>query len=128
MWDTLEKILTVIGVAGAVYSAWSWYSFRRREKVLSQPVRIRLVQAVTGSPILELPYQPPRRQIIRAEVLGFLGMVSGQPRFTIAFLNSPDFFNRLADIADGSASVLEIRVTPEEQAVFTPASEDVRRS
>lgn len=128
MWDTLDKIMTAVGMFGALYSAGAWFLYRRREKRLNEPVTIRLVQAATGTLLLELPYKPPRRQIVRGEVLGFLGMVGGRERFDLAFLKSPDFFNRLADIADSTSSLLEIKVAPDELAIFQPDSASVRHS
>ena len=122
MWEHLDKFLTVIGVLGALYSAGNWWSYRRREKKLSAHVIIRLVQAVTGSVLYELPYQPQRRFITRAEVLGFLGMVSGGRRFDIAFISTPDFLQRIEDVFTGHLSVLDIKVTAEEFAPFNPAT------
>ncbi|MBP7951806.1 MAG: hypothetical protein KA004_19345 [Verrucomicrobiales bacterium] len=119
-WDTLDKIGTLVGLLaflGTAYSAWRWWRHQRREKVLDMPIPIRLVDGESGRTLLELPHQPPRRNVTRAEVLGLLGMIpSRQQRFDWRHLHSPQFMTQLNEVYRGRRGELSIPVTAAEFA------------
>ncbi len=86
-------------------------------KALHEPVPVRLVDAESGRLLLELPHQPPRRTVTRAEVLGLLGMIpSRQQRFDWGWLHDAQFMRHLEEVHRGHRHVLEIPVTAEEYA------------
>lgn len=119
-WQLLDRIAIVAGLLaflGTAYSAFKWWQHQRRQHELEKPVPIKLVDAKSGRVLLELPHQPPRRSVTRAEVLGLLGMIpSRQQRFDWAWLHDARFMHHLEAVHRGQRHVLEIPVTPEEFA------------
>ena len=130
MWDFLDKLAILTGLvafAGTAYSAFKWWQHQRRQRELEVPVPVRLVSALGGSLLYELPFQPPRRTVTRAEVLGLLGMIpSTEPgrRYEWEWLHQPEFMRDLEEIYQGKRQVLEIHLNEAEFAqvrVGTPA-------
>ncbi len=119
-WLLLDRLGIVCGILaflGTGYSAFRWWRHQRREKELHEPVPVRLVDAESGRLLLELPHQPPRRTVTRAEVLGLLGMIpSRQQRFDWGWLHDAQFMRHLEEVHRGHRHVLEIPVTAEEYA------------
>ena len=119
-WLLLDRIGIACGIlafVGAAYSAIMWMRQHRRERRLREPVPIRLISAEDGRRLHELPFQPPRRIVTRAEVLGLLGMIpSRQQRFDWAWLHDEQFMRHLEEVHMGQRQVLEIPVTAEEFA------------
>ena len=121
-WQFLDRLGIILGLlafVGTGYSALMWVRHFRRERQLAEPVVIRLVDAVSGAARYELPYQPPRRTVTRAEVLGLLGMIpSAQSgaRFEWAWLHTCDFMAQLEDVYLARRDVLDIALTPGEFA------------
>ena len=125
-WLIIDRIATICGLIaflGTAYSAYQWWRHLRREKTLRQPVCIHLVRKCNGDLLYVLPFQPPRRLITRAEVLGLLGMIPSAEagkRFEWAWLHQPEFMNHLEEIHLGLRDVLEIRITDAEFAQIAP--------
>lgn len=119
-WQNLDRIAIVTGLLaflGTAYSAFRWWQHQRRQKELETPVPIRLMSAENRRLLLELPHQPPRRIVTRAEVLGLLGMIpSRQQRFDWAWLHDARFMRHLEEVHRGQRDVLEISLTAEEFA------------
>lgn len=117
-WLFLDRFSIVCGLlafVGTGYSACMWMRHQRREKTLRDLVPVHLVSADDGRILYRLPYQPPRRLVTRAEVLGLLGMIpSRQQRFDWGHLHSTDFMRHLDEIHQASRHSLEIPVSIEE--------------
>lgn len=127
----LENTLTILGSAGAIYSGWSWFMARRRNRILDQPVTIRLVSIVDGRELFVLPYSPARRTLTRAELLGLLGMIpSGQKRYDWKSLIEPQFFQSIEDTLQGKCATIDISLSEEEfrQLDLQPSPEPPRPS
>lgn len=128
LWLTIDRIATFCGLLafiGTAYSAYQWWRHLRRERQLQQPVAIRLVALEGGTQLYVLPFQPPRRIVTRAEVLGLLGMIPSAEagkRFEWAWLHEPEFMRQLEEIHLGQRQELHIPVTEAEfaQLVTTP--------
>lgn len=117
----LESLLTILGSVGAIYSGWSWWKQRRRERLLDQPVSIRLWNcSESEEPFKVLDIKPARRDISRNEVLGLVGMIpiKGGKRFTCAYSAKQEFIDQLDRAFEGSADKIDLFFTPEEQAAF----------
>jgi len=122
-WQILDRLtiaFSLLGMVGALYSAFQWWVHVRREKVMSQPIAIRLVDAANpGHLFYQLPYTPPRSMVTRSEVMGLLGMIPSAEegkRFEWAWLHQPDFIDRLSEIHHARLHSLEIPLTAAEQA------------
>ena len=119
-WQILDRIGIVCGIfafAGTTYSAFRWWQHQRRQKELETPVSIRLMSVENRRLLLELPHQPPRRSVTRAEVLGLLGMIpSRQQRFDWGWLHDARFMRHPEEVHRGKIHALEIPVTDEEFA------------
>jgi|GEM_PF-3119522 len=117
--DRIGMICGIVAFLGATYSALQWWRHLRREKQLGQPVPIRLTTEDGNTIRYQLPYQPPRRLITRAEVLGLLGMIPSAEagkRFEWVWLHQPEFMQVLEEIHLGRKDALEIRITDAEVA------------
>ena len=118
-WPLLDRIGIVCGILafiGSAYSAGMWVRHHLRERKLREPVPVRILCAENGHRY-ELPFQPPRRIVTRAEILGLLGMIpSRQQRFDWAWLHDEQFMRHLEEVHMGQRQVLEIPVTAEEFA------------
>lgn len=116
----LNDALVITGSVGAIYSAWNWWQQRKREKRLDETVTIRLCDDVSETRFHSLGVRPVRRNITRAEVLGFVGMVPthrGQ-RFTCAYTSTQEFIDQIELVFDGESDVIELFFTEAEKAVF----------
>jgi hypothetical protein len=118
IWLILDRVGIIAGLLaflGTTYSAFRWWKHQRRQKELEAPISIQLIDATTTRILLILPYQPPRRSITRAEVLGVLGMIpSRQQRFDWAWLHEARFMQQLEEVHRGERHVLEIPITESE--------------
>ena len=119
----LSNVLVITGSLGAIYSGWSWWRQRRREKALDQPVTIRLCEKDSGLPFHTLGIRPARRTIVRSEVMGLVGMVRGQPRFACAYTASQEFIDQVARVFDGDSDVLDLFFTEPEKSAFQRPTE-----
>ena len=118
--DRLTIVFSILGMVGALYSAFQWWVHLRREKVMSQPIAIRLVDAANpGHLFYQLPYTPPRSIVTRSEIMGLLGMIPSADagkRFEWAWLHTPEFMKHLDDINHGKRHSLDIPLIPAELA------------
>ena len=117
-WQILDRATIVTGILaflGTAYSAFRWWQHQRRQRELEKAVPIRLIREDGRE--YPLPYEPPRRTVTRAEVLGLLGMIpSRQQRFDWAWLHDARFMQHLDEIHRGSRDTLQIPVTMAEFA------------
>jgi hypothetical protein len=120
MWETLDKLGTILGLlafVGTAYSALKWWQHQRREKVLAHRIPIRLTAMEDGKILYEFPFQPPRRTVTRAEVMGLFGAIPSAEagkRFEWGWPHRPEFMLHLEEIHRGSRHTLEIPLTAEE--------------
>jgi len=98
----------LIGVLGAIFATLAWVNTRRiryetkKEKDRqNQKINIILKNYDTGKTIT-LPVKTSRAEFSRAEILGRLGMVNQKERFSVAYLNTKEFFQQLEQVRTGS--------------------------
>jgi len=121
-WQSLDRLGTIFGLLafmGAAYSALKWWQHQRREKVLAHRIPIRLISTNDGALRYEFPFQPPRRTVTRAEVMGLFGAIPSAEagkRFEWAWPHRPEFMQHLEEVHRGHRHVLEIPLTEEEFA------------
>lgn len=117
-WLLLDRIGIVTGLLaflGTTFSASMWLRQILRERKMREPVPIRIV--VEDGRRYELPIQPPRRIVTRAEVLGLLGMIpSRQLRFDWKYFLDAPFLQHVEEVYRGKRDALEISLTAEEFA------------
>jgi len=124
--DWINLAGAIASILGAIFALMAWVKARLVQKRLeSEQARQNKKVTVTlqhGSQKLELPVELRRAELTRAEILGRLGMIpmknKGQ-RFSLGFLNTPEFLKQLNQImnSDGDA-VLAIPCTKEEYEQF----------
>ncbi|HKJ39845.1 MAG TPA: hypothetical protein VJ972_13790 [Anaerolineales bacterium] len=118
----------VIGVLGGMFAFFAWVQASRiRKDVASerqrQDAQIKVILR-HGSETYQLPVSLRRAELTRAELLGRLGMIpikkddegKEQKRFSIAYFNSKEFFERLNEIILGSGS--DVLIIPCQDAEF----------
>ena len=116
----------VIGIAGAVFAFLAWLvSLNTARKAKLEEKRQNkkiLVQLRSGSSYFDLLVPLRRSELTRAEVLGRVGMLplkDPSKRFSIRYLNSPEFLKRLNEIIGGDGSpTLEISCDLQELQQF----------
>lgn len=120
IWLILDRTSIFTGLLaflGTIFSVGMWLRQIFRERTLRQAIPIRLVSEDGVTLRYELPYQPVRRVITRAEVLGLLGMIpSKQQRFDWGWLHDPKFMKHLEEIHQGQRSSLDIPISEKEAA------------
>lgn len=121
-WQTFEQTGIVIGfvsgfvgIISAVFAVLAWNKGRMIRETMNQDLRrnaenIRLILVRDGDREEHvLGYRPRRDQATRAEILGILGMYSGEARFEssrlVPILESGDFDRMI------SGSTNELRFT-----------------
>jgi hypothetical protein len=121
-WQAFEQTVTVIGfissfvgIVSAVFAVLAWNKSRMIRDTMNQDLRrnaenIRLILVREGDRQEHvLGYRPRRDQATRAEILGILGMYSGESRFEssrlVPILESGDFDRMI------SGSTNELRFT-----------------
>lgn len=100
MWDTIDKLATIIGLISVVIAAWSAWKLRRETKRQWQKENEQ-IRVILRSPTREitLPVELQRGGLTRAELLGLIGMLPMQEkgkRFELCFLHTHEFSQRLA--------------------------------
>jgi len=108
-WQSwLGSVADVIGILGAIFALAAWWQARRLHRELADERR-RLARHITvvlqhGNQRIELPVELTRAELTRAEILGRIGMIPmrtrGQ-RFSLAYLNTPEFLRQLNQVAAG---------------------------
>lgn len=107
--DWLGLAADTTGILGALFALLAWWQARQlRQEAHAE--RMRQNRAVTlvlqhGARRIELPVELRRAELTRAEILGRLGMIPmrtrGQ-RFSLDYLNTPDFLRQINQIASGN--------------------------
>lgn len=126
-WQSwLGSVADVIGILGAIFALAAWWQARRLHRELADERR-RLARHITvvlqhGNQRIELPVELTRAELTRAEILGRIGMIPmrtrGQ-RFSLAYLNTPEFLRQLNQVAAGAGDdLLTIPCTAAEIAQF----------
>jgi hypothetical protein len=116
----------ISSIFGALFSLFAWINTWCLHRKISQEQR-RKNKKVTvilqnGADCLELPVELRRAELTRAEILGRLGMipmkVKGQ-RFSLGYLNTPEFLRQINDIsASNGDCILTIPCKEEEFSQF----------
>ncbi len=124
--SVLGIITSALAFLTAFFSFKSWMKGREIRKE-QQHEKERMSRRVTvklqyGAQEIELPVEMRRAEFTRAELLGRLGMIplkNKGGRFSLGYLNKPDFLRRLNEIqtADGD-TLLVIPCNEEEFAQF----------
>jgi len=100
----------LIGIAGALFALMAWRAAKRTQRELAaerarlnEPIEVALV-LISGQERRELPVALRRAELTRAELLGRLGMLPMKEpgkRFSLAWLATPAFLARLAEVQAG---------------------------
>lgn len=106
--DWLGSVSDVIGILSAVFALLAWQeSLRINEKLKAEKQRQdRAIKVVLHSDRqdIELPFALRRMELTRAEVLGRIGMIPMKEkgkRYSIEYLNQPEFLDRIDQILSG---------------------------
>lgn len=111
----LSFIADVVGVLGAVFALLAWtqaqrlqQNFEREQQRQQKKVTIVLAH---GPEQYELPIQLQRAELTRSEVMGVLGMIPMKERgkrFSIGFVSTKDFLDKINEIikSDGDQRLL----------------------
>jgi hypothetical protein len=118
MPDWISNASDIIGVLGGIFAFLAWiqtlrlrmYQIAERERLNSM---IRVVLQYEDKKY-ELPFPLRRSEFTRAELLGRLGMIpikndeneKEQKRFSLAYLNSKEFFEQMNRIVQGEGDAL----------------------
>jgi len=111
-----STIADILGIGAVIASILAWWQARKvnrrldaEEKRLSQPITIVLKN---GAEHIPLPAPIQRRFLTRAELLGRLGMIRPEKRFTLSSLNTETFFTDLDNTINGTDTMtLTIKLT-----------------
>lgn len=125
--ELFNAIGSFVSILAALFSLLAWLKARRVQKDLqnekarqSKKITVTLQHGGKGS--LELPVELRRAELTRAEILGRLGMIPMKTkgsRFSLSYLNKPEFLAQINQIMDGSGdAVLTIPCTQEEFEQF----------
>ena len=130
MPQEISWIADIIGILGgvvaAIFSILNWRQARRLRAEVEmerqrQARRIR-VELTNGGRRMPVPVEFKRSEFTRAEIQGRLGVIPMKKkgvRYSIEFLNTPEFLRRIEEIESGIGdSVLTIPITDEELAQF----------
>jgi hypothetical protein len=118
----LGIISDIIGISSAVFAFFAWQESRRtnaRAK-LEENRQDRKVKVIlhSDSREFELPFELRRMEFSRAEVCGRIGMIPMKEkgkRYSIKFLNDPEFLRELNRISDSRGDeTLVIRCSEDE--------------
>lgn len=113
-WDEWIGIVAdIIGVFGAGFALFAWrkaYQIRQDlEQEKSRQARKVTVVLQYGADKVELPVELRRAELTRAEILGRIGMIpmktKGQ-RFSLSYLNTPEFLRQLNQTIVGDGDVI----------------------
>ncbi|MGF1524262.1 MAG: hypothetical protein ACFBSF_18230 [Leptolyngbyaceae cyanobacterium] len=120
--DWLGLIADIIGISSAVFALFAWQESRKTNELVKaeKQRQNREIKVVLHSDRqdIELPFELRRIEFTRAEVQGRIGMIPMKQkgkRYSIAYLNDPEFLHRINQIADSYGdATLEILCSEEE--------------
>ncbi len=126
--EWLSPIADVVGIAGALFALFAWIKARQVQQELEREKQ-RQNKKVTvvlqcGDKTIELPLEIRRAELTRAEILGRIGMIplkkeTGQERFKLRNINTPEFFRQINQVAAGDGDgILTIPCTDDEIRQF----------
>jgi len=125
--ELFSIVADFISIIGAIFALFAWLKARELQKQREQENQHqnRKIQVVLqyGSEKIELPVQLRRAELTRSEILGRLGMIplkkEGKERFSLKYLNTPEFFRQMNQIIEGRGEgVLTIACTADEFEQF----------
>ena len=122
----LSTIADSIGILGAIFALFAWLKARQiqQEFQAEQQRQNRKITVILnyGPKPLELPVQIRRVELTRAEILGRIGMLPMKnpgARFSLGYINKPDFLQRIYEITGSTGdTILTIPCTKEEFEQF----------
>jgi hypothetical protein len=116
----LDQVTIVLSAISMAFSFLVWLKLRKQKAFDSQRINIRVVVPGTDK-YIALWSKPERKHLTRAEVLGLIGLIPrhSKENYKIAYLNTLDFFQHLADVQDdGDNNLLSIECTEQELLQF----------
>ena len=116
----LDQITIVISAGSMLFSVLVWIKLRKQKAFDSQRIQIKIIVPGTEK-YIALWSRPERKHLTRAEVLGLIGSIprKSSANYKIAFLNTRDFFQRLAEVQDNKdSSILFIECSEQELQQF----------
>jgi hypothetical protein len=122
-FDWIANISSVLSLIFAFLAALQTFlldrKFNQEKQRLAKKVKVIVNY---GAKRIELPVDMRRGELTRAEVQGLLGVLPMKQkggRYSISYLNTPEFFSQLRQIADGTGeAILTISLNEEELAQF----------
>lgn len=124
--QNLGLIADIIGILGALFALFAWTQSLSVKRELKRE-RNRINKKVTlilnhGDQKVELPVELRRAELSRAEILGRLGMIPMKEkgkRFSLRYLNTPEFLRQLNQVIDNEGdAILSISCSKEEIKQF----------
>lgn len=126
MPEWISWFADALGILGAFFAFKAWMQSRtistdlQKEK-LRQARKIR-VELTNGGRSIAVPVEFKRSEFARAEIQGRLGVIPMKKkgdRYSIEFLNTPEFLRRIEEISNSDGdSLLTIPITDKELAQF----------
>ena len=111
--ELFSFIGNLASISGAIFALMAWAKARKIQKELElekkRQNRNITVALQYGSKQIKLPMDLRRADLTRAEVLGRLGMTPMKEkgkRFSIGYLNSPEFLKQISIIVKGNGDGL----------------------
>ena len=137
-WSNFEKASTILGLLGSFAAFLAWIQARiisrnvtREKERLDQEIKI-ILQGEDENHIIQLPFALRRRELIRSELLGLIGMLpttKEKERFAIRFLSKGTFRELMSKMQDAEEeSVMIIPCTNEEINQFAVGRESYEES
>lgn len=113
--ESVSLISDFLGLLGVVFSLLAWLQARQLDKKIEhekqrQNKRITVI-LTSGKREIKLPVGLRRAEFTRSEILGWIGMLPMKDkgkRFSLEFLNKPEFFRRINEIisAEGDTTLV----------------------
>ena len=120
------KVADVVSILTGLFAFLGWLQTRRLRADLEQEKqrqsrKIR-VELTNGARSISVPVEFRRSEFSRMEIQGRLGVIPMKKkgdRYSIEFLNTPEFLRRIEEIANSDGdSILTIPITDKELAQF----------
>ena len=124
--EWIGLVADIIGILGAIFALFAWLKARELQQELErekmrQHKEVQVVLA-HGANKIELSVKLRRAELTRAEILGRIGMIpmkKKEDRFSIAYLDTPDFLQQINQIIEGTdEGILTIACTKREFEQF----------